>query len=87
MLSRAADFRRYLVPIDTPSIQQWFTDCAVIGAGIAGLRAALEAAEGCRVMLLCKASPEESNTWNAQGGIASVMGPDDSLEEIGRAHV
>ncbi len=81
MLSRAADFRRYLVPIDTPSIQQWFTDCAVIGAGIAGLRAALEAAEGCRVMLLCKASPEESNTWNAQGGIASVMGPDDSLEE------
>ena len=37
--------RRYLVNVDTRSTHQLFTDCLVIGAGIAGLRAAIEAAE------------------------------------------
>ena len=41
------DFRRYLVNIDSISTHQLFTDCLVIGSGIAGLRAALEAAEQC----------------------------------------
>ena len=78
MPSEQPDYRRYLVPIDTASTQQLFTDCLVIGAGIAGLRAAIEAADGCSVTLLCKGSFGDSNTWNAQGGIASVLGADDS---------
>jgi glycine/D-amino acid oxidase-like deaminating enzyme len=49
------ELRRYLVPINTAASQQMFTDCLVIGSGIAGLRAAIEAASlGCEVMLVCK---------------------------------
>jgi L-aspartate oxidase len=81
MPSKQAEFRRYLVPIDTASTQQLFTDCLVIGGGIAGLRAAIEAADNCNVTLVCKGSFSDSNTWNAQGGIASVLREDDSLEE------
>ena len=78
MSSKQAEFRRYLVPIDTVSTQQLFSDCLVIGAGIAGLRAAIEASEKCNVTLLCKGGFSDSNTWNAQGGIASVLSGDDS---------
>jgi len=81
MLSKQAEFRRYLVSIDTVSTQQIFTDCLVIGGGIAGLRAAIEAAQNCNVALVCKGTFSDSNTWNAQGGIASVLGADDSLAE------
>ncbi|MBN1124026.1 MAG: L-aspartate oxidase [Sedimentisphaerales bacterium] len=78
---RQPEYRRYLVPVDTSSTQQLFCDCLVIGAGIAGLRAAIEAAETCNVVLVTKSTLTDSNTWNAQGGIASVLGEEDSLEE------
>jgi len=74
------EFRRYLVDIDSISTQQLFTDCVVIGAGIAGLRAAIETAKARNVILLCKGTLQESNTWKAQGGIASVLEKTDSLE-------
>ncbi|MFA5292282.1 MAG: L-aspartate oxidase [Phycisphaerae bacterium] len=74
------DLRRYLVPINTAATQQLFTDCLIIGAGVAGLRAAIEAAaNGCEVVLVCKKTLEDSNTWNAQGGIASVLDAGDSF--------
>ncbi|MBN1787455.1 MAG: L-aspartate oxidase [Sedimentisphaerales bacterium] len=73
--------RRYLAPINTASTQQLFTDCLIIGAGIAGLRAAIEAAAGgCEVIITCKKTLEDSNTWHAQGGIASVLAEEDSFE-------
>ncbi|MCH7917826.1 MAG: L-aspartate oxidase [Planctomycetes bacterium] len=75
------DFRRYLVNIDSISTHQLFTDCLVIGSGIAGLRAALEAAEQCKVLLVCKKRLCDSNTWKAQGGIASVLHELDSFDE------
>jgi len=74
------DFRRYLVSFDASSLGQVFTETLIIGAGIGGLRAALQAAQQTRVTLLCKGSLDESNTWQAQGGIAAVFGPGDSLE-------
>ena len=77
------EFRRYLVSFDASSLGQVFTDCLVIGAGIAGLRAALQAAEQARVLVICKGSLDESNTWHAQGGIAAVFDPQDSL----KAHI
>ena len=80
MTTRQAETRRYLVPFNTASTQQLFTDCLVIGAGIAGLRAALEAAAHCNVTLVCKGTFSDSNTWNAQGGIASVLAAADSFE-------
>jgi len=65
--------RRYLVNIDSISTHQLFTDCLVIGAGIAGFRAAIEAAEHCNVIIVCKDTVKNSNTAKAQGGIASVL--------------
>ena len=80
IILKRPDLRRYLVPINTAATQQLFTDCLIIGSGVAGLRAAIEAAgSGCEVMLVCKKTLEDSNTWNAQGGIASVLGSDDSF--------
>lgn len=80
MTPKQTDSRRYLVDIDTISTQQLFTDVLIIGAGIAGLRAAIEAAKTCNVILVCKGSLSDTNTWNAQGGIASVLAPDDSFD-------
>ena len=68
--------------------------CLVIGGGVAGLSAALAVAdaipEGQRVLVASK-SPE-TNTSKAQGGIAAVVGRDDTFEshvhdtlEAGRA--
>ena len=57
------------------------TDVLVIGCGIAGASAALEAAKrGRQVVIMTKhAKLEESNTYYAQGGIVS-LGPDDHPE-------
>jgi len=54
------------------------TDVLIIGCGIAGASAALEAAKsGLKVVLITKNSKfEESNTYYAQGGIVS-RGKDD----------
>jgi L-aspartate oxidase len=53
-------------------------DFLVIGAGLAGLSFALEAAEHGSVLLLTKTELEESNTRYAQGGIAAVWRDPDS---------
>jgi L-aspartate oxidase len=79
-MSPVGDSRRYLVNVDSDSMSQRFTETLVIGGGIAGLRASIEAAKKCKIILLCKGSLTDSNTWNAQGGIASVLQKDDSFE-------
>jgi L-aspartate oxidase len=56
-------------------------DILVLGTGVAGLTAALEAARTHRVLLVSKAASDETNTARAQGGIASVFDPEDSFEE------
>lgn len=53
-------------------------DFLVIGSGVAGLRAAISLSEVGEVIILTKADPRESNTGEAQGGIAAAVGPDDS---------
>ena len=65
---------RYLLPFDTYRLPHHLTDVLVIGTGVAGYAAALEAARlGQRVMLLAKGDPQESNTARAQGGVAAVL--------------
>jgi L-aspartate oxidase len=59
-------------------------DVLVLGGGVAGASVALAAADaGAAVAVVCKSDLVESNTRYAQGGIAAVMGPADSVE----AHV
>ena len=55
-------------------------DFLIIGSGIAGLRAAAELSNAGNVIVLTKATPAESNTGYAQGGIAAAIGVDDSCE-------
>jgi L-aspartate oxidase len=54
-------------------------DVLVIGSGVAGLTAALAAAEsGARVLLATKLGLASSNTAKAQGGIQAALGGDDA---------
>ena len=50
------------------------TDFLIVGAGIAGLRAAIELSEAGRVLVVTKEALGESNTNYAQGGIAVALG-------------
>ncbi len=57
-------------------------DLIVLGSGIAGLYAALQAHErGARVLVVTKGSIDEASTRYAQGGIAAAVGPGDSPED------
>ena len=55
-------------------------DFLVIGSGLAGLAFALKASKHGRVVILSKATAPSTNTSMAQGGIAAVMGEDDSFD-------
>lgn len=56
-------------------------DIVVVGSGIAGLYAALQAHEhGARVLVVTKGGIEEAGTRYAQGGIAAAVGPGDTPE-------
>ena len=54
-------------------------EVVVIGAGVAGLRAAIAAAERRRVLVLAKDSLTDSNTRFAQGGIAVALSDEDRV--------
>src|SRR5437868_7915596 len=54
-------------------------DFLVIGAGVAGLRAAIELARAGRVLVIAKDSLQESSSAYAQGGIAAALSDDDEV--------
>jgi len=79
-MTETCDTRRYLTGFDVGRVPNLFADVLVIGSGVAGLRAAIEAAERVSVILVTKGRIIDSNTAMAQGGIAAVMSPQDSFE-------
>jgi L-aspartate oxidase len=72
--------RRYLVRFNPKHSPHFFTDVLVIGAGIAGLRAALQVPPGLDVLVVTKDKVQQSNSNYAQGGIAGVLSPEDRFE-------
>ncbi len=81
MTDRVIDTRRYLVPFRSGLLPQLFAEVLVVGSGVAGLRAALAAAEAGRdVVVLSKKDLDTSSSAWAQGGIAAVAAPSDSVE-------
>lgn len=75
--------RRYLVSFEAHRVPHIFADVLIVGSGVAGLRAAIEASRHGQVILATKGGLTESNSNYAQGGIAAVLDEDDSAE----AHV
>ncbi|MBI4905991.1 MAG: L-aspartate oxidase [Acidobacteria bacterium] len=63
-----------------PPTETLTTDYLVIGAGVAGLRAAISLAEAGQVLVLAKDSIRESSSQYAQGGIAVALSDDDQVE-------
>src|SRR5579871_5542920 len=55
-------------------------DFVVVGAGVAGLRAAIELASHGRVLVIAKDTLHESSPEYAQGGIAVALSDDDEVE-------
>ena len=55
-------------------------DFLVVGAGVAGLRAAIELAQAGAVLVIAKDTLHESSSEYAQGGIAVALSDDDEVE-------
>ena len=54
-------------------------DVVIVGSGLAGLSVALRLPASCRIALICKRTLDESASNYAQGGIAAVLDPVDSI--------
>ncbi len=80
-MNKHIDSRKFLISFDSRKIPHLSTDVLVIGSGIAGLSAAIEAAKSCTVSVITKDKVSESNTQYSQGGIAAVVSDNDSFKE------
>ena len=76
------DTPRHLVRFHPKRVPHMFTDVLVLGAGIAGIRAALAAQAvdpSLETVVISKDELRESNSAYAQGGIAGVLDPEDDF--------
>ena len=74
--------RRYLYHGKTPLNQLPCEsyDAVVVGSGVAGLFAALNLDSSLKVAILTKTELKNSNSWQAQGGIAAVLDEEDCFK-------
>src|ERR1700757_5480662 len=63
----------------TSSHKNYRADYAVIGSGVAGLRAAIELSKSGSVLVLAKSNLSDSATAWAQGGIAVALSDEDEI--------
>lgn len=63
-----------------PNPSTYLHDILIVGAGLAGMRAALAAPGNLDVALISKVHPVRSHSVAAQGGINAALGDDDSWE-------
>ncbi len=56
------------------------TDFLIIGAGVAGLRAALELCRHGHVTMVAKGGPQDNNSFYAQGGVAVALSEEDDVD-------
>ena len=63
----------------TLSQKVYHVDYAVVGSGVAGMRAAIEASQAGSVLVLAKSHLSESATAYAQVGIAVALGDEDEI--------
>lgn len=52
-------------------------DVIIVGTGAAGLFTALSLPEDCNILMITKDSIEKSDSYLAQGGISTLLGPED----------
>ncbi|NUO07271.1 MAG: L-aspartate oxidase [Candidatus Brocadia sp.] len=71
--------KRYLISFDSRTSSHVFTDILVIGSGVAGLSAAIQAAKHGSVLVVTKDKIDENNTAYAQGGVAVVLSTGDTI--------
>ncbi len=77
-MARMFEMRRYLSNFEVSRVGHLLTDVLVVGSGIAGARAAIEASQHGDVILVTKAQAADSATGSAQGGIAEPSGSGDT---------
>ena len=70
----------YAISGDTKIAKTFEYDVVIVGAGLAGLYAALNVDEKLRCVILAKDNMDCSSSWLAQGGIAAAINRDDTPE-------
>ncbi len=63
----------------TKAAKTYEVNCAIIGSGVAGLRAGIEASGAGAVLILAKSDLTDSATQWAQGGIAAALSDEDEV--------
>ncbi|MCL2392349.1 MAG: L-aspartate oxidase [Oscillospiraceae bacterium] len=71
---------RYAISGDTKIVSTTSFDVVIVGAGLAGLYAALNIDERLSCIIIAKESIDISSSWLAQGGIAAAISQDDTPE-------
>jgi len=71
---------RYLAAFGPKRVPHCFTDVLILGGGLAGLRAALAVDPRLSVTVVTKDDLQGSSSQWAQGGIASVVDPEDRFD-------
>ncbi len=80
-MASSVPVNRYLLPFQLKRIPHYFTDVLVIGGGLAGLRSAIACDPQVQTVVVTKGEWRESNSNDAQGGIAGVMAETDSFRD------